>query len=285
MEMGISGTFLKNVKDGTRLRFKKIFHNPYRKVNINWIYLKYLKHIPPGGTYHHRLFNKTVWFHRGSEYLHGIREIFLDEIYKQSLHDKPFIIDCGANIGLSVIYLKQNYPDAQIIAFEPDEQNFELLSKNIESFGFKDVVLREEAVWIADTTLQFSNQGSMGSKVVSGPGVNFKEVAAVRLKNFLDRKIDFLKIDIEGAEYRVVNDLGDNLRFVQNLFIEYHGDFNQNSELTNLLNLITAQGFNFYIKEAASVYNTPFYRTRSELIQYDIQLNIFCFRLNEKTKG
>ena len=72
-------------------------------------------------------------------------------MYKQELPPKPFIIDCGANIGLSVIYLKNLYPDAEIVAFEPDEQNFQLLQKNIASFGFKNVEARKEAVWTENT--------------------------------------------------------------------------------------------------------------------------------------
>ena len=40
-----------------------------------------------------------------------------------------------------------------------------------------------------------------------------------------------MKLDIEGAEYKVLKDIADNLGNVNNMFIEYHGTFDQNNEL------------------------------------------------------
>ena len=217
-------------------------------------------------------------FTSAPEFLYGMHELFIDEIYKQQLSSKPFIIDCGANIGLSVIYMKQHYPDSEIIAFEPDAQNFILLQKNIQSFGYSQVFPRKEAVWTENTKLQFANEGSMSSKIELGSTKNTIEVNAVRLGDFINRQIDFLKIDIEGAEFSVMIDIESKLHFVKNLFLEYHGSFDQNEELNQLLVLIVKSGFSYYIKEAISVYDRPFERVKNPLIQYDVQLNIFCFR-------
>jgi FkbM family methyltransferase len=174
--------------------------------------------------------------------------------------------------------MKKLYPEAVVLAFEPDEKNFDLLSKNIVSFGYKDITLRKEAVWKENTTLKFSNEGATTSKIESKPTTSSKDVKATRLKDFLDREIDFLKIDIEGAEFEVVMDLSENLHHIKNLFIEYHGSFGQNNELLQILNLVCEKGFNFYIKEATPAYQSPFYRLKESKIPYDIQLNIFCFR-------
>jgi hypothetical protein len=133
-------------------------------------------------------------------------------------------------------------------------------------------------VWIDNTTLRFSNEGSMSSRIELENLKSTIEVKAVRLKDFLIRKIDFLKIDIEGAEYKVLSDVADKLHFVKNMFLEYHGMFSQNGELSELINIVTASGFNFYIKEAAPLYIYPFIRTKKSAENYDVQLNIFCFR-------
>jgi FkbM family methyltransferase len=273
-----NSSFAKNLIKGINKRFKSITKNPYKKVNLNWLNLKYYKHLPAGKLRSHQLFGKPLYFYSAPELLHALKEIFIDEIYKQHLSDKAYVIDCGANIGLSIIYIKHLFPNAEIIAFEPDEKNFEVLSKNIESFGYKDVILRKEAVWKENTILEFSNEGSMSSKIETGGGTNTTKVAAARLKDFLNRKINFLKIDIEGAEFDVINDLKDNLHFVENLFIEYHGSFEQNHELSSLLTLVTEHDFNYYIKEATPVYETPFYRNNSLKNPFDVQLNIFCFK-------
>jgi FkbM family methyltransferase len=274
-----NNSFVKNLSKGISKRLKFLSANPYKKLNVNWFTLKYYKHLPPGKIRSHILFGKPFYFISATELLHGFDEIFVDEIYKQNLPANPYIIDCGANIGLSVVYMKQHYPDAEIIAFEPDEKNFDLLSKNVASFGYENITLRKEAVWKEDTILQFANEGSMSSKIETAGGANTKDVKATRLKNLLNKKIDFLKIDIEGAEFDVLKDVGDNLHLVQNLFLEYHGLFKQNNELTELIDLITKNGFSSYIKEATCVYETPFARIKNPSIPYDVQLNIFCFRV------
>jgi FkbM family methyltransferase len=273
-----SKSFSKNILQGIRSRLYKISHNPYRIVNVGVFRKIYYKHIHSGKVRVHRLFGKKLSFIRSTELLHGLQEIFIDEIYKQKLPAHPFIIDCGANIGLSVIYLKRLFPDAEVLAFEPDVQNFDLLQKNVLEFGFSDVVLKNEAVWIEDKMLRFSAKGSTESRIVEDNGNSSIDVKAVRLANILQRRIDFLKIDIEGAEYDVLIDIQDKLHFVNNFFLEYHGSFNQNVELTQMLSIITNQGFKYYIREAASVYETPFFRNSDISSPFDIQLNIFCFR-------
>ena len=65
--------------------------------------------------------------------LYQIREIFLFSEYRISNIDKPAIIlDCGANIGLSVLYFKKCFPTCKILAFEPNPDVYEILKKNIE---------------------------------------------------------------------------------------------------------------------------------------------------------
>jgi len=278
-EMPTSDNFLVNVFNGSMERIGKAFHNPYRKVNIGPVFLKYLKHIPPGKVHSHKLFGHETWFASGQEYLHGIKEIFIDEIYKQPLPPNAFILDCGANIGLSVIYLKKICPTATITAFEPDPNNFELLKKNIASHDLQNIVLKNEAVWKENEMLRFESEGTMSSKIVFDHGAGAKKLTkAIRLKNYLTRKVDFLKMDIEGAEYEVLCDIGDSLSFVTNLFVEYHGKFEQVGELSKLFELFSKNGFRYYIKEATPVYETPFLREKKNSVLYDVQLNIFCFR-------
>jgi hypothetical protein len=123
------------------------------------------------------------------------------------------------------------------------------------------------------------SDGTLGSKLdASADHKNTVRVKASRLKDLLNQKVDFLKIDIEGAEYEVLKDCSDSLKNVDYLFIEYHGFFEKINELTEVLQLIEDNGFAYYIKEASNVYRTPFERI-GERKPYDIQQNIFCFRV------
>ncbi|MEZ5034373.1 MAG: FkbM family methyltransferase [Chitinophagaceae bacterium] len=270
-------SFLKNIGQGIKKRISSLFKNPYKEVNLNRYKLTIYKHLSAGKLRKHRLEGKYIYFYRPIEFLHGLKEIFIDKIYFQQLPKNAYIIDCGANIGLSVIYLKKIAPEASIIAFEPDDKNFELLQKNINSFNFKNVTLKKEAVWVENTVLNFLNDASMSSKVDENNSPSSIKVQASRLKDLLKKKIDFLKIDIEGAEYKVLCDIEENLYNVDKLFLEYHGKFHEQNELTHIFSILSKNGFKYYIKEAASLYNQPFYKRKEELT-YDIQLNIFCFR-------
>jgi FkbM family methyltransferase len=271
-------SFGKNILQGIRLRIGKLFHNPYHIVNIGPLKKIYYKHLNSGKVRSHKLFGNDFFFINPTELMHGLNEIFIEEVYKQRLPPNPFIIDCGANIGLSIIYLKRMFPDAEIIAFEPDEENFNLLQKNIKSFDYKNIKALKEAVWIENTTLQFAGEGSMSSRIHAEVSNHTVPVKAIRLKDFLDRPVDFLKIDIEGAEFQVLMDIADQLKYINNLFLEYHGAFHQNNELTKIFSLLVDNGFAYYIKEATSVYDHPFDHQKKAILNYDVQLNIFCFR-------
>lgn len=115
-----------------------------------------------------------------------------------------FIIDCGANIGLSAVFFAAKYPAALIVAIEPDKRNFEFLQKN--TLSYNNVVCMNSAIWSSNIPIKVIDEG-MGNwalKTVvadsnssdSIPGISIDQI----LKDYKQEKIDLLKIDIEGAE-------------------------------------------------------------------------------------
>lgn len=214
---------------------------------------------------------------------HTYPDIFVREIYKfRQQSQMPVVIDCGANIGLSVLYFARYYPHAKIIAYEPDEQNIAILKKNIEeNFPHNEnIELRQNAVWIEDTDISFFANGTESSSIVTDLG-NAKSVTvkAVRLKSVLQQftAVDFLKIDIEGAEYEVVKDSASELSRVNNMFLEYHGTADETYKLRELMDIVTEAGFCIYISLAADPMQRPFDQQVSGAA-FDVQLNIFCYR-------
>jgi FkbM family methyltransferase len=209
-----------------------------------------------------------------------VDEIFGDEIYKfNSNTDEPYILDCGANIGLSIYYFKKLYPKAKIVAFEPDNKIFEMLEKNISLLSNnQNIELKKEAVWTEDTYLDFFSEGSLaGSCTVDfAHKNNTYKTKAADLKIFLNRKVDFLKMDIEGAENEVIFDIKNHLGNVENLFLEFHGLSGQPQNLDKILTLLSEKGFQYYIKQAGEIMKYPFCKEVPET--FNQQLNIFCFR-------
>lgn len=225
-----------------------------------------------------KLFGRTISIVDADSYLDMLQEIFIRKNYLfKSETDTPFILDCGANIGLSVIFFKLLYPDARIIAFEPDPTVFKALKENVTSFEFKNVELHNKAVWSEETELEFHAEGSWGGSVFAqGAEGHVLKVKSARLKDYLSHGVDFLKIDIEGAESDVLKDCAECLGKVNNLFFEYHSFVTQRQALHELLAILQEAGFRYHIKEA-SARDTPFIERRTEGM--DLQLDIFAFRL------
>jgi len=209
-------------------------------------------------------------------FLYTYVELFENQIYKFSSSNKsPLILDCGANIGLSIIYFKRLYPDSRIIAFEPDPNIFNVLRGNVESF--KDVELINKAVWTSETTLEFMAEGSDGGRLVNiEQNAKKYQVSTVRLRDYLKEPIDMLKIDVEGAEIALLKDCVNSLHNVKNLFVEYHSFINGKQELNELIDILTNAGFRLYIQSTNSS-PQPFME-RKVYLGMDLLLNIFAFR-------
>jgi FkbM family methyltransferase len=219
-------------------------------------------------------FNSVNWFY------YSLKELFLDEVYKCKLiNPQPYIIDCGANIGLSIIYFKQQFPNSRIIAFEPDKTQYQNLIANIKSFGISDVEMINKGVWKEEALLDFFPDGNLGGTLIQRNSIissTFSEVQFVRLKDYLHSTIDFLKIDIEGAEYEVMKDIRDKLFNVKNLFLEYHGYADKTQDFHEIIKWISEAGFRYHIKYSWENQKHPFIEKRNT--GWDQQLNVYCYR-------
>ena len=221
----------------------------------------------------------------GLSFFFSYKEIFEQELYAfRADTDVPVIIDAGANIGLSLIYAKQLYPKSHIKAFEADPRVFVTLKRNVENFALENVQLFNQAVWKEEIKLTFSSTGSDDGHIVkdfeqSSSLPHTFQVDAIRLRDFLLEPVDFLKIDIEGAETVVLKDCSEALKNVKNIFVEYHSFLSEiNQSVDEILGLLKASGFRLQIY-------SPFTNPKPLLqppshSQMDIQLNIFGYRVD-----
>lgn len=246
---------------------------------LPWVQEKILKHQDDQTIKKAAVEKFVVYYKRPYELLHTYREIFEREIYRFTPgSSSPVIVDCGSNIGLSVLYYKQIFPHATVIAFEPDENNFQLLSKNVAANHLTHVSLRKEAVWKQNGKISFSANETEASRIIQEETAT-RLVTCVRLKEVVENQgpIDLLKIDIEGAEWEVMKDCAHSLQSVRNLFLEYHGKANETHKLVDLLQIVKDAGFSVYLKIAADQMPHPFVEKTLPL-PYDVQLNLFCYR-------
>lgn len=205
-------------------------------------------------------------------------EIFVEQIYKISCADEsPVILDLGANIGLSVLYLKKLYPKARITAYEADPRIFTYLKKNITGNGYRDVILVNKAVWHENAVLQFSPEGGDGGRVAWDGESSTVEVQAQDIREILEgRTIDFLKMDIEGAEDVVLPACREYLPAVRTIFVEYHSRADERQQLDTIISLLSGAGFRLQMQ---SVFCSPSPLAERRIHSgYDLQLNIFGWR-------
>jgi FkbM family methyltransferase len=204
-------------------------------------------------------------------------EFFVREAYRfRARTETPLILDVGSNIGLSVIYFKKLYPKSRIVAFEPDPTIFAALSMNCESFGLEGVELVQKAVWDIETTLQFWQEGSLAGRIAEGQAESNISVPTCRLRSYLSQPVDFLKVDVEGAEVRILRDCADLLPQVGNIFVEHHSFEGMPQDIEVIVSLLRSAGFRLYF-EAASDAPQPLL-TRQVVCGMDVQTNIYGFR-------
>lgn len=205
-------------------------------------------------------------------------EIFAREMYRFPCdHDAPFILDGGSNIGLAIIYFKQLYPRSTVVGFEPDPKALAAMRANLAAFGLADVEVHGAALWKEGGTLPFMPDDADGGRVVATePERTSCSVAAARLRDYLDRPVDLLKLDIEGAETEVLEDCRDRLANVRNLFVEYHSFVDRPQALPALLALLADAGFRLHVHPVVTS-PQPF-MARELNSGMDLQLNLFAFR-------
>jgi FkbM family methyltransferase len=213
-------------------------------------------------------------------------EVFKRHIYRfESDVESPVIIDCGANIGVSIIYFKKLYPKAKVTAFEPDNQVFDYLNFNVKSFNLEDVKLINKGLWKEETELVFFSEGADANRIMSDNEKLIKDnnqyhkttIKTVKLSEYIRESVDFLKIDIEGAETDVILEAKDKLHLVRNIFIEYHSFVDRPQTLNEILDVLSETGFRYYMDIPVSLTNQPFVH-RGSFLSMDLLVNIYAYR-------
>lgn len=160
-------------------------------------------------------------------------QIFFAKEYEMPFDISPhYIIDLGANIGLSAIYYANKFPYAKIIALEPDEENFKLLKLN--TLPYNNIISLHKAIWIESKKINLiSNEsGNWGHQTTDANIEGLKTIESISLVDLvyeynIDR-IGILKIDIEGAEKKIFSyNFHEWLSRVDTLAIELHPDIDE----------------------------------------------------------
>lgn len=177
---------------------------------------------------------------------HLITEIFLQQHYSIPFETRaPVIFDIGSNIGIATLFYKLAYPESRIFCFEPDPDTFQILQKNINDNKVTDVTIYNYALaHHSGEALLYVPDWSDGSSSIyrqkllvesahihtssaeQSDHISEKSIKIRKCSEILDdlslSRIHLIKIDTEGAETEIIEDIREHLDRIDNIIIEYH---------------------------------------------------------------
>ena len=185
-------------------------------------------------------------------------EIFVEQAYAPCIARLPdnlgpvTLIDLGANIGLSVLFLKRALEVIEIIAVEPDPDNFRLLSENLQRAGLANCSTAIRAFAGAEhacAELHDSGNGAWGMRMgpLSDTGTPVLPLAEIAHTAKAGRPI-LLKCDIEGGERQLFLHIRDWDHLIQYIILELHTEF---LPVEELLACLESSGFQWIVHGTA----------------------------------
>jgi FkbM family methyltransferase len=178
----------------------------------------------------------------------SLYEIFITKIYDKffKVKEGDVVVDIGGNLGL-FSYYSLCKGAKQVYCFEPSPQCYDCIIKNFNLFN---LIVEEAAVGAKDGKLIFNiNPESSINSSMFASDENSQTITckSINLNNYIKtnniEKIDYLKIDCEGAEYEIIESLDKQYltNNIDKICLEYH--LNKNGEINTILNKLKKCGF------------------------------------------
>jgi FkbM family methyltransferase len=192
---------------------------------------------------------KYGWEYAVYHEIYNLRDYYLNR--EKRIYDGDIVIDLGGNIG---VFTRWAYKEgaSKVIVFEPDKRYFELLKLNSDPRSLLFNAAMSDSI---GTTTLYESDHLGGSNILGMPGCKKSySVRTYTLDYFFETelidKIDFLKVDIEGAEHQVFRGISDkNLMKVKTIGMEYHNwgiDYKE-EQRTEFIGRLNKLGFNSYL--------------------------------------
>jgi FkbM family methyltransferase len=192
-------------------------------------------------------------------------EVIYNDIFGENTYffqtgsDEPYIIDCGGHIGLAVLYFKRLYPLSRIVTFEPNPETFFLLERNIAQNdlhgveAFNMALTREDSrnaiLYVGENFLQAWDSTDTVEPDLWPNMDQYRSIAvqSTRLSSYINGKVEFIKMDIEGAEYDVLEESSARMNSIGAITLEYHQNKRNlaSRKLEKTIELLSATGFRY----------------------------------------
>ncbi len=191
------------------------------------------------------LADRVVWVRPRTADVYGLLDVFLfghNEPPPGLDHEAPLVIyDLGANIGLTMAHLAVLFPNAVIVGVEMQEENIMQARHNLAQFGHR-CRLVTAAVWKDDGVVRYRAGRGDEQSARAGHGADLgADVRAVSISTLMREqghlRVDFLKMDIEGAEREILSGSGEWASSVSRIKIEVHEPYTTEACMEDLRRL------------------------------------------------
>jgi FkbM family methyltransferase len=202
---------------------------------------------------------------RNSSDIAVFEQIILNEEYKEIVSilkefhiSRLTVIDAGSNIGLTTIYLKRFFPDAEFVCVEPLSKNRRVFEKTISANSLADISIEKRGLWSKDCFLKersFRDNKEWSFSLEETDKKDEGSIEAVSVGTLMNKfkldRVGFFKMDVEGAEKNIFLEdanIGGWLPNIKVIAIEIHDEFDCRAAIEEKL-----KSFNFELRNSGEL--------------------------------
>jgi len=138
----------------------------------------------------------------------GIHEPGVTRLVREKIKPGDVVLDIGAHIGYyTLIFAELVGPEGEVTAIEPNLATLTILRQNVLLNGYDGVIFSHCAAWNETAYLPlWLNSKNKADNRCWDPGRPWKKIMvdAIRIDHWCPMRVDFIKMDIQGAEYRAL---------------------------------------------------------------------------------
>jgi FkbM family methyltransferase len=163
--------------------------------------------------------------------IHVFSEIWLDNAYLKwgiDLYEDCNVIDIGSHIGLFALQIISKQQNSNLLCYEPNSENFQILKENIAINNLKQVKIFHKAVSSKNGEIELNiNENDSSGHSIKKLSTKKEKIESISFERILEENnlhgCDLLKLDCEGAEYDILFSIPkDKLKKIKQICLEYH---------------------------------------------------------------
>jgi len=166
------------------------------------------------------------------------------------IKEKDIVVDIGAHIGYFSVYSSEKAKNGKIFAFEPYTESFKILKNNVDINQIKNVITQNLGVTktTGKTSLYLKKNFAIGNSIYKNSSTNKKiDIKTISLQDIINnnnlQRINFLKLDCEGAEYEILLNLDyQTIQKIDKIVAEMHPKI-ENFKVQDVKKFLSSYGF------------------------------------------